>query len=314
MENNFAIEVKNVNKYFKDKKRSTKHALKNVSFTVKKGSFHGFIGANGAGKTTLFRSLLGFYPDVEGEILINNISFKNIEFKRFIGYVPEIATFPKNFSVLQYLLFMAECSGLSKYEAKNRVMTWLKSFNIPKEIFMKKGNYLSSGQKKKILLIQALIHNPQILILDEPAANLDPKVRVELYENLKEINKKGITIFISSHILTELAQYIDSFTVLELGEVKENKSIKEIEQNQEFNYRIESEDIDKIELLVKNLQSNENSKIKYLVSDFNILIKCNDKEFDNIVSSVLQNNLSYKSIGVYKMSLNDIYFNVTQGE
>lgn len=194
------------------------YGVKNLSFEVKSGSFHAFIGENGAGKTTTIKSIIGATFNFNGEILIKNINNKISESKSNIGYVPEKAQFPKEITVYEYLKSLALLNNLSKTEADNKISELLKKFHI-EDLRNKKPSFFSSGQKKKVLLIQALIHNPELIILDEPAANLDPTARFELFNLLSSLNKEGKTILISSHILAEIDQFVDSLTLIHKGKL-----------------------------------------------------------------------------------------------
>ena len=209
------IEVKNFSKKYE---RSAKAAVEDISFEIRKGQFHAFIGANGAGKTTTMKALVGAYAKWDGEIKINGISNQEAEAKAKIGYVPEQALFPKAFKTKEYLQIMAELSGLSVEEAKNFAQSKLEEFNMQNLANVSPQKF-SSGQKKKILCAQALCHDPEILILDEPAANLDPIARIELFDLLKKVQAQGKAIFISSHILAEIGRYADYATILDGGKI-----------------------------------------------------------------------------------------------
>ncbi|EFF41218.1 ABC transporter ATP-binding protein [Mycoplasmopsis alligatoris] len=302
-----AIEFKNVNKSF-----GHKTVLNNINFKIYEGQFHGFIGANGAGKTTSFRSLLGFYPSVTGEIEILGQSFKDQESKRKIGYIPEEATFPKKLKVFEYLEMMAQLSGLSVEQGKLKVQELSKNHNLSEEILKKSGINLSSGEKKKVLLIQSLLNDPEILILDEPAANLDPKIRIELYEILKDLNKKGKTIFISSHILAELEKYIDSYTVIEKGKIYETKTIQEKTSEKEYSYYIKSPEIWIVEDSLKLF--NKNYHVEYQIKDNIIHLKCDDLLFNKLLLYLLKKEIKIDSSGKQSVNLNDLYFDVLKAE
>lgn len=209
------VEVINFTKQYSKK---SKPIVNNISFNIRKGEFHAFIGANGAGKTTTMKALVGAYAKWDGKILINGISNQKADAKKIIGYVPEKAVFPKSFTSLQYLVSMAKMSGLSSKDAEKFANEKLIEIGM-KQLANKKPYNFSSGQKKKILLAQALCTNPDILILDEPAANLDPTSRIELFELLKKLQNQGKSIFISSHILSELGKYANVATILDGGKI-----------------------------------------------------------------------------------------------
>ncbi|QZE12544.1 ABC transporter ATP-binding protein [Mycoplasma sp. Ms02] len=192
-----------------------------ASFTVKKGDFHAFIGENGAGKTTIIKSVIGAYTQFEGEILINSISNRNPKSRQGLGYVPEVALFPKNVTTFNYLLSLGMLSGISKDSCIQKIDHFLEKLQIT-NLKNKYPTNFSSGQKKKVLLIQALLCDPEIIVLDEPASNLDVSARFELFSILEDLNKQGITIFISSHILSEIDKYANSLTLIHKGQVLYN--------------------------------------------------------------------------------------------
>ena len=189
-----------------------------ISFKVKKGSIHGFIGPNGSGKTTTIKSLIGAYIPTSGILEINGNKAGSKIANRLIGYIPERASFPKHLNSSAYLKSMGELSGLKAKLSKQKAFEILKELNLEKHANRKPITF-SSGMQKKILLAQALITNPDILILDEPAANLDPTARKNLFDEIIKLRDEGKTILISSHILTELERIIDEVTFLYYGNI-----------------------------------------------------------------------------------------------
>ncbi|WP_075271163.1 ABC transporter ATP-binding protein [Mycoplasmopsis bovis] len=209
------LEVINLTKIFS----KTNRGIQDINILVNSGDFHAFIGENGAGKTTTIKSIIGAYPNYSGQILIYGKDIKDASAKSIIGYVPENAIFPKELSVYQYLYNFSILSNIPKKQADTKIKQFLKLFNIEDLINDKPYNF-SSGQKKKVLLIQALLHDPKLLILDEPAANLDPTARYELFSLLKNLNEnEGITILISSHVLSEIDKYVNSVTLIHNGHI-----------------------------------------------------------------------------------------------
>ena len=209
------VTVKNFTKGYSGSKIP---AVENISFEIRRGQFHAFGGANGAGKTTTMKALVGAYAKWEGEIKINGLDNRKAEAKQKVGYVPEQTLFPKGFKAREYLQIMAELSGLETGKAKQFAQEKLNEFNM-QNLANQSPKRFSSGQKKKILCAQALCHNPEILILDEPAANLDPIARQELFDLLKRVQAQGKAIFISSHILAEIGRYADYVTILDGGRI-----------------------------------------------------------------------------------------------
>ena len=214
-EHKILISVKGLTKHYKNRPQP---AVDNISFDIRRGEFHVFIGANGAGKTTTIKAIVGAYAKYSGEILIDGHINSSVAAKRKMGYVPEIAIFPKEFTTKNYLESMAIMSGLSKEESQKFTKLTLEKTNMI-DLINKKPISFSSGQKKKILLAQAMVHNPDILIMDEPAANLDPLARSELFKTLENYKNEGKSIFISSHILSEVGKYADTATILDGGKI-----------------------------------------------------------------------------------------------
>ncbi|WP_427867278.1 ABC transporter ATP-binding protein [Mycoplasmopsis arginini] len=209
------LEVINLKKIFP----KTDRGIKTINFSIQEGAFHAFIGENGAGKTTTIKTIIGAYTNYEGDIKINELNIKKAEARAIIGYVPEVAIFPKELTVFEYLYNLSILSNIKKSEARDLINKYLKLFNI-ENLAKDKPHTFSSGQKKKVLLIQALLNNPKLLILDEPAANLDPTARFELFSLLQKLNKEEkISILISSHVLAEIDKYVDSVTLIHDGKI-----------------------------------------------------------------------------------------------
>lgn len=216
-----------VENLYKKYPRKKKPAINNISFNVYPGQFHAFIGANGAGKTTSIKSIIAAYARWSGTVLINGKKNTSIEAKKYLGYIPENAKFPTKMNCFSYLVWMARLSGLTRSDARRFAKTRLIALNMW-NLRNKSPNSFSSGQKKKVLLAQALINNPHVLVMDEPAANLDPKARLELFEILGQLTKEGKAILISSHVLAELDKYANAATILDGGKIVFSGTIKEL--------------------------------------------------------------------------------------
>lgn len=193
-------------------------AVNSINLKVTRGAIHGFIGPNGSGKTTTIKTIIGAIMPTNGKLYVNGYESGTVEAKKSIGYIPENARFPKRISTYDYLVSMGQLSGLKNSDSRTKAKEILEGLNLWK--FHKKNpNSFSSGMKKKVLLAQSLLNNPDLLILDEPAANLDPTARFELFNDLKALSKAGKTIFISSHILSELQTLVDEVTILNFGQI-----------------------------------------------------------------------------------------------
>lgn len=208
-----AISIKNYTKKFKNFV-----AVEDINMKVSQGSIHGFIGPNGSGKTTIIKTLIGAYTYNNGELKINVYNAGSVIANSLIGYIPERASFPSHLNCIQYLQNMAEVSGFSAKEAKDKAVKILEELNLS-HLSNRNPNNFSSGMQKKILLAQALLNDPMILILDEPAANLDPIARKELFDTLFLLKNSGKSILISSHILSELERIVDEVTFIHYGKI-----------------------------------------------------------------------------------------------
>lgn len=209
------VEVKRLHRYFGSLK-----AVNNVSFRIGRGQVFGFIGPNGAGKTTTMRILATIDVPTRGDATIDGYSVVNDpdKVRRIIGFMPDhFATYP-NVNCWEYVDFYARAYGLrakARLAAVRRVMTFTELDGLAE----KPIDSLSKGMKQRLCLARALIHDPRVLILDEPAAGLDPRARIELRELIKLLAAEGKAILISSHILTELSEMCEVVGIIELGQI-----------------------------------------------------------------------------------------------
>ena len=195
-------------------------ALDEVSMHVRDGAMYGFVGPNGAGKTTTIRCMMGLLAADGGKLLINGIDMEKVPKKALsqIGYIPDDFGVYDNLKVLEYMEFFASCYGITGLSARKRSMTLLDQVGLEG-----KSNFyvdsLSKGMKQRLCLARALVHNPSILIMDEPTAGLDPRTRVEFKEILKDLKDQKKTVFISSHILSELSEVCTDIGIIDEGKV-----------------------------------------------------------------------------------------------
>lgn len=194
-----------------------KLVLDDVSFVVPKGKICVFIGANGAGKTTAIKSIVGLWPYKDGKITINGINAKNPQSRMKLGYVPEKENFPKesaNYFIKQYTKYYE----LTKNQIETMMDKMFHLFEIEKLEKTKLTN-MSSGQKKKLLIMQALLHNPDLLIMDEPTENMDPDARINFYKIMKLLINEHKTVFISTHQLDEIQKYANYAVIIKQGKI-----------------------------------------------------------------------------------------------
>lgn len=194
------------------------HILKNVSFELPEGVLCAFIGSNGAGKTTTIKSVVGLYPYTDGKVTINDVDAKNYLSRYGLGYVPEKENFPK-VKVRNFLQSCVDFFHVDKTKSDEITKKLLHVFGVS-DLLDKRLNKLSSGQKKKILIIQGLLHNPDLLIMDEPTENMDPDARMVFYQIIDQLKKEKKTIFISTHNLDEIQKHADYIIIIKNGEIQ----------------------------------------------------------------------------------------------
>jgi ABC-2 type transport system ATP-binding protein len=194
-------------------------AVDDVSFKVERGEILGFLGPNGAGKTTTMRVLTGYMPPTEGKAVVAgyDVSEQPIEAKRRTGYLPETPPLYPDMTVSEYLLFCARIKGIPRGDRKTRVMTAMERTRVA-DMAKRHCGKLSKGYRQRVGLAQALLHNPDVLILDEPTAGLDPKQIIETRRLIKELAGDH-TIILSTHILPEVSQTCQRVVIINKGRV-----------------------------------------------------------------------------------------------
>lgn len=219
------IEIKNVSKSYNGKTK----ALDNVSFKVPNGKIFAFIGHNGAGKTTTIKSIVGILDFEEGDILINGKSIKKspIECKKQMAYVPDNPDLYENMKAIDFINFICDMYEVSKEVREENINKYAKMFEMQEKL----DDYISSfshGMKQKIALIAAFVHNPDVLIMDEPFVGLDPKAVFDIKEVMKDMCKQGKTIFFSTHILEVAEKLCDRVAIIKQGKIVKIGNMKEI--------------------------------------------------------------------------------------
>lgn len=208
------IEVKNLSKKFGDNQ-----ALDGINFTVNRGEILGFLGPNGAGKTTAMKILTSFWPQDEGDVWIDGQDIKvyPLETRRKIGYLPETVPLYDDMTVYEYLKFVASVRGIKKDNINNKIREVVDSCGL-RGMLKKPIEELSKGYRQRLGLAQAIIHDPQVLILDEPTTGLDPNQIVEIRDLIKKIGKEKTVIF-STHILGEVSATCDRVVIINNGQI-----------------------------------------------------------------------------------------------
>jgi len=220
------IELRHLHRYF-----GSTRAVDDVSFTVRRGEVFGYIGPNGAGKTTSMRILATLDLPTAGDALVDGFSVVNDpdRVRRRIGFMPDYYGTYANVNVREYLDFFARAYQLRDRERSDAIARVM-SFTALDALAEKPTDALSKGMKQRLCLGRSLIHDPAVLVLDEPAAGLDPRARIEVRQMIRQLADDGKAILISSHILTELAEICDVVGIIEQGRLLAVGSVDEIRQ------------------------------------------------------------------------------------
>lgn len=238
-----SLEVKNISKLY-----GTQKALDNVSFSIGKGEIVGFLGPNGAGKSTMMKIITGFLKPNDGFVAVNgfNVAAQKIEAQKSIGYLPENNPLYNEMYVREYLQFNASIHKISNDEVEKVI----KKVGLLPEV-QKKISQLSKGYKQRVGLAAALLHNPKVLILDEPTTGLDPNQLAEIRGLIKEVGKDKTVLF-STHIMQEVEAICDRVILINKGNIVADKNLKELTKNQEqiieveFDFKVEKQFIETI--------------------------------------------------------------------
>ncbi len=299
-----AISISGLNKSYGDVR-----ALDNLSMEVREGEFFGFLGPNGAGKTTTINILAGLttYKDGQVKVFGKDVIRDYREARKLIGLVPQEFNFDDYFTVDEILRFYAGYFGIRRHEARKRVDELLDQFNLApkKEAHVRE---LSGGMKRRLLIARALIHNPRILILDEPTAGVDVELRRNLWRHMQELNKQGTTILLTTHYIEEAERQAKRIGIINRGKIialddKDNL----IEQLHKKNLDI---------TLTRPIEAIPKPLTKYkafLLDDNKIRIVCEENlRKTEILKDVEKAGLEVKAEEVTRSSLEDIFIDLTE--
>lgn len=291
-------------------------ALDHLDLEISKGEIFGFVGPNGAGKTTTMKIVCGLLNPTSGEVFINGVdALKDAQsLKRKIGYVPDFFGVYDNLKAMEYMEFYASMYGLEGKAAKETCLGLMDLVNLSD----KTDSYvdgLSRGMKQRLCLARSLVHNPDLLILDEPASGLDPRARFEMKEILKNLKEMGKTIIISSHILPELSEMCTSIGIMKKGRLILRGQVDEILEQAKNANPLRIDLIDKKEEAITFMK--ENPKVKNLSIRDNSLILAfdgDDMEIFELMKTFVDKQIPIRGIHREEGNLETLFIEVTAEE
>lgn len=309
------ISVKNLTKYYDDFQ-----ALKGISFEIKSGEIVGILGPNGAGKSTTLRILTSYLSPTSGDAIIDGKSIldKDIEIKKIIGYLPESAPLYNDMCVFDYLVYMADIQELDRTKLSERLNYVVEACSL-KDVISKPIGELSKGYKQRVGLAGAIIHDPKILILDEPTNGLDPNQIVEIRELIKELGKEK-TVLISTHILSEVEATCSRAIIINKGTIIADNDPRHLTvDNKISSIKLSLKTNDRFETIKTKLNSLENiQNITLIEEDENIktiIVKTTDKEPIEKIYKFIKNTdwIIYEFVKE-KENLETVFHTLTKGE
>ncbi|MFH1831653.1 MAG: ABC transporter ATP-binding protein [bacterium] len=214
------LSIKDITKHYHLKNQTIK-ALNGITLDIFKGEVFGLLGANGAGKTTLSSIIATLHPPTTGDILINEVSiYKDITgFRRMIGYCPQKPNLNTLLTVRQNLLFAGRYYGIPEEQIQARLEKLLTKYNLHKYADQDPA-ILSGGYKQRVVIARALMHNPKLVIFDEPTVGLDPHIRHQLWESIRDLKNDNISVILTTHYIDEAEILSDRICILEKGTIK----------------------------------------------------------------------------------------------
>lgn len=302
------VEIKEVSKIY-----GTQKAVDTVSFEAKKGEILGFLGPNGAGKTTTMKMLIGYLGIDYGEIKIGNELVNDSETtKKYIGYLPENNPLYLDMAVMDYLYFCAEIKSVPAEKIDQRIKEMVVLCGLDAEKHKKIGE-LSKGYRQRVGLAQAMIHDPEILILDEPTTGLDPNQIVQIRELIKNLGKEKTVIF-STHILSEVEAICDRVVIINKGKIVANGTPKSLKSQSSGRYSLTvklKETVD--EDIRQNLSSIEGVNLVEIVGEKNELLITADNEniSEKVFNYAVENKLILIELTPKESKFEDIFRNLT---
>ena len=306
------IEIKNLSKSYQKFK-----ALDRLNLSIGKGEIFGFIGPNGAGKSTTIKILTGLLKPSEGSATIDGIdcssNAKELRYK--VGYMPDNFGVYEGLKVWEYLDFFCAAYRIPK-KARQDTIEHVLDITSSQRIKEFRMEALSKGMKQKAGLAKTLLHDPSVVILDEPSSGLDPRARIEMRELIKKLKVMGKTVMVSSHILSELSEISDQIGILEKGVLLASGTVDSVMKKFRQEMRYEVEVLGDVERCKKVLQLIQEKKmidqLEQLAAMFSFVVPSSSDEMAaKILGLLLKNNVVVKAYRPVEANLEDVFLQVT---
>lgn len=309
-----AIEIQNLSKAYGANK-----ALDNISFSVKKGEVMGFLGPNGAGKSTTMNILTGYLAASKGKVLIDGVDVLEnpAETRKKIGYLPEIPPLYTDMTVKEYLSFVYDLKGVNKDDKGAHLRKVMSKVRINEVSGRLIGN-LSKGYRQRVGLAQALIGDPEVLVLDEPTVGLDPRQIMEIREVISELGKNR-TVILSTHILQEVSAVCDSYTIINKGKIVASGEIGDLEKGiggERYILTVKGNSNSAIEVL-SAIENIENVEIRKEYEDEVQLLISAVKDTDireDVFNCLAKENMPMLSFSTAAPSLEEMFMQIISSE
>ncbi|QOT00023.1 ABC transporter ATP-binding protein [Brevibacterium sp. JNUCC-42] len=290
-------------------------ALKNVNLSIQKGRVYGFIGPNGAGKSTTMMILATLLPATSGKAYVGgyDVEKEPKEVKQLLGYMPDFFGVYDNLKATEYLDFYARAYNIPARNRSNLIADLLDLVNLSNKADAY-VDHLSRGMKQRLGLARCLVHNPEVLILDEPASGLDPRARIEMREILKKLQGMDKTILISSHILPELAELCDEIGVIEKGQLIANGAVNEVSTETRGISIMQLKTLGNLELAEQILLASPFVKrLDNKNSHFRFHFTGSPEEKVVLLQQLMQANVPVTHFADSQENLEDVFLAITEG-